>query len=281
MFVRRLAVLVVLAFGALLTPAATQAKPKIAKRPHKHVCGPPAAKHARCHAEVVTNAEGSPFATAGPSGYGPSSLQSAYALAANAAAQGGNRTVAIVDAYDDPQAEPDLATYRSTYGLPPCTTASGCFRKVNQSGGTSYPTANSGWAQEISLDLDMVSAVCPNCRILLVEASSASYANLGTAVNRAAAMGATQISNSYGGAEFSSVSSYDSSYYKHPGVDVTVSSGDDGYGVGFPASSQYVTAVGGTSLVQATSGRGWSETAWSGAGSGCSGYIAKPAWQHD
>src|SRR3954464_2882836 len=106
MFVRRL-VLAVLALGALLTPAATQAKPKIAKRPHKHVCGPPAAKHARCHAEVVTNADGRPFATAGPSGYGPSSLQSAYALAANAAAQGGNRTVAIVDAYYDPEAEPN------------------------------------------------------------------------------------------------------------------------------------------------------------------------------
>src|SRR4051794_16659630 len=215
MFVRRLAVLAVLALGALLTPAATHAKPKIAKRPHKHVCGPPAAKHARCHAEVVTDAGGSPFATPGPSGYGPSAPPSAYAGAANAAAEGGSQTVAIVDAYDDPKAEADLATYRSTYGLPPCTTASGCFRKVNQSGGTSYPTANSGWAQEISLDLDMVSAICPNCRILLVEASSASYANLGTAVNRAAAMGATQISNSYGGAEFSSVSSYDSSYYKH------------------------------------------------------------------
>src|SRR4051794_25385261 len=165
MFVRRLAVLAVLALGALLTPAATHAKPKIAKRPHKHVCGPPAAKHARCHAEVVTDANGSPFATPGPSGYGPSSLQSAYAVAANAAAQGGSQTVAIVDAYDDPKAEADLGTYRSTYGLPPCTTASGCLRKVNQSGGTTPPTAESRWGPGISPHLDMVFAVCPHCKI--------------------------------------------------------------------------------------------------------------------
>ena len=105
----------------------------------------------------------------------------------------------IVDAYDDPNAESDLGVYRSQFGLAACTTANGCFRKVNQSGGTRYPRANGGWAQEISLDLDMVSAICPNCHILLVEASSNSLSNLGTAVNEAAALGATEISNSYGG----------------------------------------------------------------------------------
>lgn len=187
----------------------------------------------------------------------------------------------IVDAYDDPNAESDLGVYRSQFGLAACTTANGCFRKVNQSGGTRYPRANGGWAQEISLDLDMVSAICPNCHILLVEASSNSLSNLGTAVNEAAALGATEISNSYGGGEFSSDTSYDTSYYNHPGIAITASSGDNGYGVEYPAASQYVTAVGGTTLTRASNSRGWSETAWSGTGSGCSAYDPKPSWQTD
>jgi subtilase family serine protease len=189
--------------------------------------------------------------------------------------------VGIVDAYDDPNAESDLGVYRSQFGLAACTTANGCFRKVNQSGGTRYPRANGGWAQEISLDLDMVSAICPNCHILLVEASSNSLSNLGTAVNEAAALGATEISNSYGGGESSSDTSYDTSYYNHPGIAITASSGDNGYGVEYPAASQYVTAVGGTTLTRASNSRGWSETAWSGTGSGCSAYDPKPSWQTD
>lgn len=175
--------------------------------------------------------------------------------------------MAIVDAYNDPTAEADLAVYRSQYGLPACTTANGCFKKVNQTGGTSYPRTNAGWATEISLDLDMVSAICPKCHILLVEATSASYANLGKAVNEAAALHANAISNSYGGGDVSDASA---PYYNHPGIAVTASSGDSGYGVAFPASSHYVTAVGGTHLVKASNTRGWSETVWSGAGSGCS-----------
>src|SRR6185312_15425404 len=103
---------------------------------------------------------------------------------------GSGQTVAIVDAQDDPNAESDLATYRSTYGLPACTTANGCFKKINQNGGTSYPTADTGWAGEISLDVDMVSAVCPSCHILLVEATSANMSDLGTAVNQAVTQGA-------------------------------------------------------------------------------------------
>src|SRR3954454_12800363 len=136
-----------------------------------------------------------------------------------------------------------------------------------------------GWAQEISLDLDMVSAVCPKCHILLVEASSNSYANLAAAVDTAAALGATQISNSYGGGE-SFTSSYER-HYNHPGVLVTASSGDSGYGVEFPASSPHVTAVGGTTLSRASNARGWWATVWNGAGSGCSSTYAKPSWQHD
>ena len=202
-----------------------------------------------------------------PSGYGPSDLQSAYKLPSST--NGGGQTVAIVDAYNDPTAEADLGVYRTQYGLPACTTANGCFKKVNQSGGTSYPATDAGWATEISLDLDMVSAVCPKCHILLVEASSASYANLGAAVNEAAALHATTISNSYGGGDLSDSSA---PYYNHPGIMITASSGDGGYGVEFPASSRYVTAVGGTSLTRASNSRGWTETAWSGAGSGCSAY---------
>jgi hypothetical protein len=219
-----------------------------------------------------------------PSGYGPTDLQSAYALPASA---GSGATVAIVDAYDDPKAEADLGTYRSQYGLPACTTANGCFKKVNQTGGTTYPTADSGWAGEISLDLDMVSAVCPQCHILLVEASSANMSDLGTAVNRAVTMGAKYVSNSYGGSEDSSDTSSDSSYFNHPGVAITVSSGDSGYGTEYPAASRYVTAVGGTSLSRASNTRGWTESVWGtsgggdGAGSGCSAYDAKPTWQTD
>jgi subtilase family serine protease len=210
-------------------------------------------------------------------GYTPCDLQSAYALPSTSA--GGGQTVAIVDAYNDPNVESDLALYRSTYGLAPCTTANGCFRKVNQTGGTAYPSANTGWAEEISLDVDMVSAVCPNCRILLVEASSNSLGNLLTAENEAATLGANVISNSWGATEFSSETLYDS--YFHHGIPITASTGDNGYGVSWPAASTYVTAVGGTSLLTASNTRGWSETAWSGAGSGCSAYEPKPTWQTD
>ena len=200
-----------------------------------------------------------------PSGYGPSDLQSAYKLPSST--NGSGQTVAIVDAYNDPTAEADLGVYRAQYGLPACTTANGCFRKVNQTGGTSYPATDAGWATEISLDLDMVSATCPKCHILLVEATTASYANLGKAVNEAAALHANAISNSYGGGD---VSDSSAPYYNHPGIAVTASSGDSGYGVQFPASSHYVTAVGGTTLTKAGNARGWTETVWSGAGSGCS-----------
>ena len=204
------------------------------------------------------------------SGKTPTDLQVAYNLASVASASS-SATVAIVDAYNDPTAESDLNVYRSQYGLGSCTTANGCFKKVNQSGRTtSLPATDAGWAQEISLDLDMVSAVCPKCKILLVEAKSASLLNLGTAVNTAAKLGATAISNSYGGGDLSD-SSY-GSYYNHPGIAVTASSGDSGYGASFPASSSYVTAVGGTSLT--LSGTTRTETAWSGAGSGCSAYNA-------
>lgn len=233
------------------------------------VCGAPAAGHASCLSIVRTNSAGKALAAATPAGYGPVDLQSAYKLSGLSS---GGRTVAIVDAYNDPTAEADLSTYRAQYGLPACTTANGCFRKMNQTGGTSYPATNTGWAQEISLDLDMVSATCPSCHILLVEANSSSFADLGTAVNRAASIaGVRAISNSYGGSDAADTTY--GSYYNHPGIAVTASTGDSGYqGGSYPASSSYVTAVGGTSLRTASNSRGWTETVWSGAGSGCSAY---------
>ncbi|HEV7679041.1 MAG TPA: Ig-like domain-containing protein [Candidatus Dormibacteraeota bacterium] len=244
-----------------------------------------------CHAHKRTDAAATskrpaPNGTVSPNvvgnngAYDPAFLRSAYNLSSSG---GTGLTVAVVDAYDDPNAEADLAQYRSHFGLPACTTASGCFKKVNQNGGTTPPAADYGWAQEISLDLDMVSAICPNCKILLVEASSNSLTDLGTAVNRAVTMGAMAVSNSYGGTEYSGETVDSATYYNHPGVAITVSSGDSGYGVQFPAASHYVTSVGGTTLNQAThtGTRNATETAWSGAGSGCSGYESKPSWQTD
>ena len=225
--------------------------------------------------------------SASPTGFGPSDLQDAYGLTDAASSNGSGETVAIVDAYDDPNAAADLATYRSYYGLSACTVANGCFKKVSQTGSTtSLPTADSGWAGEISLDLDMVSAIAPNANILLVEAKSASDANLGTAVNEAVALGAKFVSNSYGGDESSSDTTYDTSYYKHPGVAITASAGDSGYGAEYPAASKYVTAVGGTALKTSSTTRGWTESVWNtssteGTGSGCSSYDAKPSWQTD
>ncbi len=203
----------------------------------------------------------------GPVGYTPQDLQSAYALPSDDGGDG--MTVAVVDAYDDPSADADLATYRKAFGLPACTTSSGCFRKIDQSGGHSYPEVDEGWAQEISLDLDMVSAVCPRCHILLVEARSSAQSNLGLAVGTAVRLGADAVSNSYGGADASD-SSY-GRYYHHSGVAITASAGDSGYGVSYPASSKWVTAVGGTTLRRSTRARrGWSEGAWANSGSGCS-----------
>jgi subtilase family serine protease len=258
--------------------------PPAGLRPHTILPGACAltvrAGFSHCELKLIGNLSRKPVAAAAPAGgYGPSDLQSAYALPSGTA--GAGQTVAIVDAYDDTKAESDLATYRSTYGLPACTTANGCFKKVNQSGVQgSYPSNNQSWAVEISLDLDMVSAACPQCHILLVEANSNSNANLYAAVDTAARLGANEISNSYGGGESSSDPS-SNSHFNHPGVAITVSSGDSGYGVEYPAASPYVTAVGGTTLTRASNARGWSESAWSGAGSGCSAYEAKQSWQTD
>jgi subtilase family serine protease len=246
----------------------------------KDVCTLGAEDEAACHAKVVTDDAGTPLATTSPTGLTPQDFWSAYNLPYSTG--GAGQTIAIVDAFDYPTAENDLNVFSAQFGLPACTTANGCFRKVNQDGGSNvkkYRT-NSGWALEAALDLETAHAVCPSCKILFVETQTNSFANLSTGVNTAAALGANAISNSYGGAEFSlETSTTYGGAYNHPGVAITVSSGDSGFGVQFPAASPYVTAVGGTTLTRSGTPRGWTETAWDGAGSGCSTYVAKPSWQ--
>ena len=264
--------------------AGATAAPSRPKRPHKQVCTNAPAAVAECQAEVVTKDDGTTpdASTQAPTGaYGPSDIQAAYALPGGLAGSG--KTIAIVDAYDNPNAESDLAAYRIKFGLTPCVSTSGCFRKVNQSGAAApMPAANKGWGQEIDLDLEAASAACPACNLLLVEANSSYSSDLAISVNTAASFRPNAISNSYGARETSGANSYDG-YYNHPGIAVTASSGDSGWGTRpqYPASSRYVTGVGGTSLNRDGSARGWTETAWSGAGSGCSYYTPKPAWQHD
>jgi hypothetical protein len=244
------------------------------------------AGYARCFAIVRTPSSKTitPDVSGPPSGaLGPVQIQSAYDLPS----AGGGQTVAIVDAYGDSDAESDLAAFRSQYELPACTTANGCFRKVDQTGGTNYPADDSDWGVETSLDLDAVSSACPNCNILLVEADDNSNGNLEAAVDEAVALGAKFVSNSYGGSEYSGEQTDDQAY-NHPGVVVTASAGDDGYGVSYPAASPYVTAVGGSTLTQDSSvARGWDETVWGssggneGTGSGCSADEPQPSFQQD
>jgi subtilase family serine protease len=211
-------------------------------------------------------------------GLHPFDLHSAYGLPAGGA---GGRTIALVDAMDDPNAEADMALYRSTFGLPACTTANGCFRKIDGSGGTNYPAPDSGWSKEVSVDLDMASAACPDCHILLVEAASADLPVLAAAEDTAAKQpGVSAISNSFGVGEQPAETSWDP-HFDHPGIAVVAASGDSGYGTVYPAVSPFVTAVGGTTLQRASNARGWTETAWAGGGSGCSAYEPKPPWQHD
>jgi len=288
--------------GALVTIGSQAQEPRSAlgptavmRRPvlHREVCpGPAAPGTARCHAHVVVDASGKPRTTGTattPAGYSPQSLRSAYNMASVPGFQA-TPVIAIVDAYDYPNAASDLAVYRAEYSLPalpPCPStgpgASLCFEKVNQTGSTTYPSADtSGWSQEAALDLDMASAMCPGCTLILVEANSTNDSDLGTAANTAAVtLRANVVSNSYGGGE-SGTSGY-AGYYQHAGVAITASAGDSGYGVQFPASSPYVTAVGGTSLTAASNAHGWTETVWDDSygatGSGCSAVYAQQSWQ--
>jgi hypothetical protein len=259
---------------------------------YKRACAAAKVGKFECMALIRTNvahiAPGVLAPNAAPTGvgYGPNSLQSAYVLPSSTAGSG--QTVAVVDAFNDPDAASDLATYRSSWGLPACGT--GCFSVVNENGATSPLPASAGttgWDVEESLDIDMVSAACPLCHIILVEASSASTADLGKGVNAAVTLGAKFVSNSYGGPESTGDNSSDTSFYNHPGVAVTASAGDDGFGVSYPAASSDVVAVGGTNLTTSTNARGWTEKVWGssaggeGTGSGCAVDSSKPTFQTD
>jgi subtilase family serine protease len=227
--------------------------------------------YAACDARVRTNAHFKPLATTGPTGYSPTQLRGAYSIPATSS----TTTVAIVDAYANPNAAADLAKYRTQFSL-----GTANLTQMNQTGGSiTTVSGDVGWGQEEMLDLEMVSAMCPTCHILYVGANSASFNDLAAAVNRAATAGAKVISNSYGGKEFSTETSLTSAY-NHAGVTITASTGDSGYGAQAPAAFNTVVAVGGTHLVLSGNTRS-SETVWSGAGSGCSTYITKPSWQHD
>ena len=225
-------------------------------------------------------------------GLTPAQLRSAYGLTPASAPAAGGPLIAIVDAFEDKTAESDLATYRSQFGLPACTSQSGCFTKVVMTGANLPPgqakQLNSGagtttWADEIALDLAMASAACPSCRLMLVEAGGQDLDSLASAVNTAASYSPAAISNSWGviegGGNAANIDPGAQAAFNHPGIAITASAGDLGQ-VQFPASSPYVTAVGGTTLTQSgATARGWSETPWANTGSGCSIMVAVPAWQ--
>lgn len=256
-------------------------------RPHIRVCGDSLSSDAHCNARVLTDPNGKPSTSSSfPSGYGPAQLRGGYSIGGLASSK---KIIAIVDAYDDPNIASDLNFYSATFGLPALPNCVGpmasssvaCFQKVNQRGSTtSHPSSNSGWALEISLDVEASHAMCQNCSLLLVEADSASYSNLMTAVDTAVLLGANVVSNSYGSNEFTGENSYDS-HFNHPGIAFTFSAGDSGYGAEYPASSPYVTSVGGTSLFLNQNNSYKQELVWSGTGSGCSAIEPKPSFQTD
>lgn len=223
---------------------------------------------ASCHALVIADGVGNPNATTSPTGLSPQTIKSAYNFPTSVTA-GAGKTIAIVDAYDDPTAESDLAVFSGQYGLPACTTANGCFKKVDQNGGSNYPRKDAGWALEISLDIQWAHAIAPGAKILLVEAATNSFTNL-LAAEDYAKTHSNYVSNSWGASEFSSEATYDS-HFAQSGVSFFVSSGDSGLPAQYPSASPNVISVGGTTLNFSGSNFS-SETGWSGSGGGCSLY---------
>jgi subtilase family serine protease len=271
------------ALVALGIGASAHAQPPIVEQWGKTyavpVCAPVIGMVARCVSHIVTDSTGKVLTGRAPiGGFDPAELRSAY----NITQTGSSSTIiAIVDAWGYPNAESDMGTYRSQWGLPACTTQNGCFKKLNEHGRPkNYPATNNGWDTEQALDLDMASAMCPSCTIYLIEANNASFTHLGRAVDEAATLGAHVISNSYCGDEVRGDRKM-AHYYDHAGVAITAANGDDGYGLCAPADMPTVIAVGGTHLTTDNNARGWNETVWSGTGSGCSNWFKKPTWQTD
>ncbi len=297
--------------AALLLLSVVAAVPAVAGRPtwshrDQRVCGQPGADQARCSSIARTlYRNGRPFhaqtiaelaaaaAAADVTWFGGADLRTAYGIPADQMGDP-SKVIAIVDAYDDRNAFANLTRFRDDQGLPTIqscslsqltglnsSAANPCFAKVNQNGGTSLPRRNSGWANEIDLDLQAASAICPRCSILLLEASSASTGNLGTAVTTASGIShVLAISNSYGiPGDYPQSVAPAWNNAAGTGIAVTASTGDGGYGPEFPASATNVIAVGGTSLTVDSADAYVSESAWAGAGSGCSVYNAAPGWQ--
>ena len=226
-----------------------------------------------------------------PGCFGPPGLQKLYNIT-NASRMGGKGvTVALIDAFGYTSAQADLAEYRKVFHLPPCNKA--CFAVVNQEGKAKPLPAIGNWEGEQALDIDMVSAICPNCKIILVEVDDNSTRNLAAGVNVAVKLGANIISNSYGCPEDYCAPKAHDSPYDHKGVVITASAGDTGAGAAQPCSLSTVICVGGTSVAVSSGGRGFTETVWDGlvhdqcgdgpcaTGSGCSSIVAKPSWQND
>lgn len=237
------------------------------------------AEYARCMSQFRQENAGRLDSRGTPPGMTAADLRSAY----KAPAKGAHTTVAIIIAFDNPNAEKDLAVYRKTMGLPPCTTANGCFTKLNQRGVKGdYPQPDGGWALEGSMDLDMVSAACSTCKIMLVEADDNYMNSMAEATRTATRKGATVLSHSYGGGEGGYMWQLRDAYEK-PGTISVASSGDYGFmQASTPAVFRKVLAVGGTTLTKKPgTGRGWDEDVWSGSGSACSAYVMKSPWQKD
>lgn len=276
-----------LAAGSLAVLPAQAASERGEARGQRAVCDAPQPGHASCDARVVTHAKpgGAPPTVTNltPVGFTPQQVRRAYGLPAAAAVP---VTIAVIGAFDNPSVKADLDVFNAEFGLgtfPSCSASvtTACFQKVNQSGGTKFSrTVNDAWALEAALDVQAAHLVCPNCKILLVQATSSSYVNLFTAVDRAVTMGAKVVSMSFGGAEFASQSGFNS-HFDVPGVAFTASTGDSGTATHYPAASPYVTAVGGTSLTLDAAGDWVAETVWNGTGGGCSLYEGKPTWQTD
>ncbi len=259
-------VALVLAMSAL-APATTTASASNGQT----VCPGPASAHfTRCYAHLLQ-----PQATTSPTGLGPRRIKSVYGFPTSLTA-GAGKTIAIVDAYNDPSAQNDLNVFSSHYGLPACTVSNGCFRKVNQSGGTTYPATSSGWALEISLDIQWAHAIAPGAHILLVEARSTGFSDL-LAAEDYARTHAQYVSNSWGGGEFSGETSYDW-HFVQSGVSVFASAGDSGLPAEYPSASPRVISVGGTTL-HFSGGTFTGETGWSSGGGGCSLYELATAAQ--
>jgi hypothetical protein len=245
-----------------------------------NLCGKPTRHRHACFVQLAARPPGVSRGAARPDGWGAGDLADAYRIGSPAGTPG---TIAVIDAYGYPHAEADMNAYRAHYGLPACTTSNGCFQKLNQRGDQSdYPKPDAAWGVETALDLQMVSAACRSCHIILVEANNAGLA-LDRAERTAVNAGATVTSHSFGILETHGVRKM-AGLYDHPGVTAVASTGDDGYGPpNFPASSPKVVAVGGTVLERSDPSRrdAWAETAWAYSASGCSAYFAKPKGQAD